>query len=132
MICQVFLLTTSDLLCRWYCEPAYEKWRGTDEGRVNSRLYNEKAYVLSRGFVRRALEVPLGGLEAVIKDIYITNGRLAKVIKASRQLITKSKETKDAMEDTSDLAVPRLTDGGIIPITRTLDKLEAIMSSTLS
>ncbi|KAJ2957771.1 hypothetical protein NUW54_g14576 [Trametes sanguinea] len=33
----------------WFCEPAYEKLRGTEDGIVNSRLYSEKAYVLSRG-----------------------------------------------------------------------------------
>ena len=75
------------LLRRWYCEPAYEKLRGTEEGAVNrwvpylprlfnhnpvtdrpshrSRLYSEKAFVLSRNFVRRALEIPLGGFAAV-------------------------------------------------------------------
>ena len=50
----------------------------------------------------------------------------------SPQLIAKSKETKDANEGTSDLAVPRLTDGGIIPLTRTLDKLEAMLAATSS
>ncbi|KAH8120020.1 hypothetical protein DFH11DRAFT_1557864 [Phellopilus nigrolimitatus] len=111
----------------WFCEPAYEKWRGTDEGRVNSRLYSEKAYVLSRGFVRRALELPLGSLQDVIKDIYLSRGRLEQVIKKSRGLIEKSKNTKES-DDDDDLAVPRLTGGGVIPLTRTLDKLEGILA----
>ncbi|KAI5120830.1 hypothetical protein M0805_007017 [Coniferiporia weirii] len=111
----------------WFCEPAYEKWRGTDEGKVNSRLYNEKAYVLSRGFVRRALEIPLGSLQDVIEDVYLRRGKLTKVIKVSRDLIARSKATNES-EDDSDLAVPRLTDGGIIPLTRTLDKLESILA----
>ncbi|KAL5534072.1 hypothetical protein ACEPAG_533 [Sanghuangporus baumii] len=110
----------------WYCEPAYEKLRGTAEGKVNSRLYNEKAYVLSRGFVRRALEVPIGGLEDVIKDIYITRGKLAKVVTNARSLIEKSRITKESEDDNGELAVPRLTGGGIIPLTRILDKLEAL------
>ncbi|KAL5535685.1 hypothetical protein ACEPAF_3779 [Sanghuangporus sanghuang] len=110
----------------WYCEPAYEKLRGTTEGKVNSRLYNEKAYVLSRGFVRRALEVPVGGLEDVIKDIYITRGKLAKVITSAHSLIEKSRITKESEDDNGELAVPRLTGGGIIPLTRILDKLEVL------
>ncbi|THH08339.1 hypothetical protein EW145_g2772 [Phellinidium pouzarii] len=114
----------------WFCEPAYEKWRGTDEGKVNSRLYNEKAYVLSRGFVRRAFEIPLGSLQDVIKDVYLIRGKLAKIIKDSRDLIEKSKASKDTDDDDDDneLAVPRLTDGGMIPLTRTLDKLEGILA----
>ncbi|EJD03783.1 uncharacterized protein FOMMEDRAFT_139931 [Fomitiporia mediterranea MF3/22] len=116
----------------WFCEPAFEKLRGTDEGKVNSRLYNEKAYVLSRGFVRRALEIPVGSLEDVVRDIYITRGKLAKVVKSSRNLIEKSRTTKESDDDTSDFAVPRLTEGGIIPLTKTLDKLETILASTTS
>jgi len=34
----------------------YEKFRGTSEGTLNSRPYNEKVYMLSRGSIRRALE----------------------------------------------------------------------------
>lgn len=114
----------------WFCEPAYEKLRGTPEGKVNSRLYNEKAYVLSRGFVRRALEVPVGGLEDVIKDMYITRGKLTKVINTSRSLMEKSRTTKESDDDNSDLAVPRLTGGGIIPLTRVLDRLDALLASS--
>ncbi|KAH9039937.1 hypothetical protein EDB84DRAFT_1477060 [Lactarius hengduanensis] len=88
----------------WFCEPAYDKLRGTEEGIINSRLYNEKAYVLSRGFVRRALEVPLGSLESEIGWLYRKQGRLAKVLCDARALP----------------AVPRLTAGGIITLERTL------------
>ncbi|GAW04426.1 ubiquitin-conjugating enzyme3 like-protein [Lentinula edodes] len=57
----------------WFCEPAYEKLRGTEEGTVNSRLYSEKAYVLSRNFVRRTLETPFGGLEMEINWLQAVN-----------------------------------------------------------
>ncbi|KAF9244552.1 hypothetical protein BU15DRAFT_85946 [Melanogaster broomeanus] len=110
----------------WFCEPAYEKLRGTEEGMVNSRLYNEKAYVLSRGFVRRALEVPLGGLQSEINRLYYTKGKLAKVLKDSRQLIEKSKLEPDGEVD-PDIAVPRLTTGGIITLERTMVKLQALL-----
>ncbi|KAG1749838.1 uncharacterized protein EDB91DRAFT_1109926 [Suillus paluster] len=111
----------------WFCEPAYEKLRGTEEGTVNSRLYSEKAYVLSRGFVRRALEIPLGGLEAEINWLYNTHGRLAKVLHESRALIQKSQSEPENTEADQNLAVPRLTAGGIIMLERTLTKLQTLL-----
>ncbi|KAI0307690.1 hypothetical protein B0F90DRAFT_1807124 [Multifurca ochricompacta] len=121
----------------WFCEPAYDKLRGTEEGIINSRLYNEKAYVLSRGFVRRALEIPLGSLESEIHWLYHKRGRLAKVLCDARSLVEKSRtEASQEPSITSppaseggrdrELAVPRLTAGGIITLERTLIKLEAL------
>ncbi|CDO77016.1 hypothetical protein BN946_scf184380.g1 [Trametes cinnabarina] len=113
----------------WFCEPAYEKLRGTEDGIVNSRLYNEKAYVLSRGFVRRALEIPLGGLEAELRWFYYTKGKLRKVLDDARALIEKSRATRaveELPEADRERAVPRLSSGGIITLERTLAKLQAL------
>lgn len=77
--------------------------------------------------MRRALEIPLGDVDDVIKDIYISRGRLMKVIQSAQALIEKSKSSTEP-EDDSDLAVPRLTSGGVITLTRTLDKLEGLLS----
>ncbi|KAJ7071180.1 hypothetical protein C8F01DRAFT_1109445 [Mycena amicta] len=107
----------------WFCEPAYEKLRGTEEGIVNSRLYSEKAYVLSRGFVRRALELPPGGLEAEIEWLFYRSGRLEKVIEDAQNLIQKSRANEAESEEDRELAVPRLSAGGIITLDRTLTKL---------
>jgi len=116
----------------WFCEPAYEKLRGTEEGIVNSRLYNEKAYVLSRGFVRRALELPPGGLEPEIQWLYHRSGRLDKVVNDAQRLIEKSKnataDTAPDSEEDRELAVPRLSAGGIITLDRTLTKLISLRS----
>ncbi|KAJ7092567.1 hypothetical protein C8R44DRAFT_816023 [Mycena epipterygia] len=114
----------------WFCEPAYEKLRGTEEGIVNSRLYNEKAYVLSRGFVRRALELPPGGLEHDIEWLYHTSGRLDKVVNDAQKLIEKSKSVAEAADSEADreLAVPRLSAGGIITLDRTLVRLVKLRS----
>ncbi|EEB90582.1 hypothetical protein MPER_11189, partial [Moniliophthora perniciosa FA553] len=87
----------------------------------------EKAYVLSRGFVRRSLEIPLGGLEKEIEWMYYTNGRLEKVLRDSRTLIGKSRTQEDTEDQ--DLAVPRLTAGGIIALERTLRLLEGCIGS---
>ena len=74
------------------------------------------------------MEISLGGLDEIIKDIYYTHGRLEKVVESTRSLIEKSKVTKDGEED-DDLAVPRLSAGGIIAISRTLEKLEGHLSA---
>ncbi|EIN14046.1 hypothetical protein PUNSTDRAFT_140436 [Punctularia strigosozonata HHB-11173 SS5] len=109
----------------WFCEPAYEKLRGTEEGSVSSRLYSEKAYVLSRGFVRRALELPPTGLETEINWLYRKKGKLEKVIQDARTLVDKSKSSIPPTEKENDRAVARLTEGGIIALNRVLVKLVA-------
>ena len=63
-----------------------------------SRLYSEKAYVLSRGFVRRALELPPGDLETELKWLYFTNGRLKKILDDARALVAKSKSQAEDTE----------------------------------
>ncbi|KAG9042571.1 hypothetical protein FS837_010684 [Tulasnella sp. UAMH 9824] len=125
----------------WFCEPAFEKLRGTHEGIVNSRLYSEKAYVLSRSFVRRALEYPPGSLQKEIEWLYLEQGKLGKVIADAKALIEASQTSSRAAvggggnEDImrtipgwEDKAVPKLTAGGILPLQRTLGKLEAILA----
>lgn len=95
-----------------------------------SRLYSEKAYVLSRGFVRRALEIPLGGLGTEIDWLYYTKGKLAKVVSDAHALIAKSRATpEDNIPADEDRAVPRLTGGGIITLERTLAKLQSLLDT---
>jgi ubiquitin-conjugating enzyme E2 O len=104
---------------------------------VHSRLYSEKAYVLSRNFVRRALELPPGGLESEIHWLYRERGRLNKVLRDARALVEKSRvsqaqaiasdrEEPPIPSDDADLAVPRLSEGGIITLERSLNKLQVI------
>lgn len=95
---------------------------------IHSRLYNEKAFCLSRGFVRRALEIPPGGLESDLNWFYYTHSRLKKVVGHSKALIEKSKLPAEDHEDL-ELAVPRLTVGGIITLERTLSKLQGLLDS---
>jgi ubiquitin-conjugating enzyme E2 O len=134
-------------LNRYFCEPAYEKFRGTSEGALNSRLYNEKAYVLSRGFILRALERPPGSLESEVRGFYLSPGgqrRLEKVLKGAEDLISLSQALEgrsqtrspspnkgQPLEDLTkpppvldeDAAVPSLTAGGILTLKRVLSKL---------
>jgi ubiquitin-conjugating enzyme E2 O len=76
------------------------------------------------------LEIPLGGLEAEINWLYYTEGRLAKVLHDSRALIQKSQSDSEITEADRNLAVPRLTTGGIIMLERTLSKLQTLVDRT--
>ncbi|KAJ7596874.1 hypothetical protein C8J56DRAFT_1041125 [Mycena floridula] len=109
----------------WFCEPAYEKLRGTEEGIVNSRLYNERAFVLSRGFALRALTLPPIGLEEPIEYLYHTTGRLQKLLDDANSLISKSKATEISEEVDQDVAVPRLSAGGVLTLQKLLTRLQA-------
>ena len=97
-----------------------------------SRLYSEKAYVLSRGFVLRAFELSLEDIIPAIRDFYLRRGNLKKVIDDARALIQSSSAPEDGGEevhrtDSEEPAVPRLTGGGIIALTATLNKLQALL-----
>ncbi|TRM60186.1 hypothetical protein BD626DRAFT_505743 [Schizophyllum amplum] len=116
----------------WFCEPAYEKLRGTEEGKVNSRLYSEKAYVLSRGFLLRGFELSLKDIQPAMRDFYLQRGHLKKVIADARALIESSSLTSEddaRRPDGEEPAVPRLTGGGIIALTSTLNKLQALLDT---
>jgi ubiquitin-conjugating enzyme E2 O len=76
------------------------------------------------------LEIPLGGLEAEINWLYYTEGRLTKVLRDSQALIQKSQSESEVAEADQNLAVPRLTTGGIIMLERTLSKLQMIVDRT--
>lgn len=101
----------------------------SDRDIVPSRLYSEKAYVLSRGFVRRALEIPPGGLEDEIDWLYYTTEKLQKVVRDARALIEKSKMAPAESDVDGDRAVPRLSTGGIITLERTLARLQALLDA---
>lgn len=84
---------------------------------------------MSRNFVRRALEIPLGGLETEIDWFYYKNGKLRKVLKDSNALIDKSRMPAVESEADHDKAIPRLTGGGIIALERTLLKLQTLLEN---
>ncbi|KAJ3916626.1 hypothetical protein F5877DRAFT_80717 [Lentinula edodes] len=109
----------------WFCEPAYEKLRGTEEGTVNS----EKAYVLSRNFVRRTLETPFGGLEMEINWLYYSGHLLEKVLRDSRALIKASRQqlSEGEMEKQTEQYVIPLSTGGIIALERVLTALQNLL-----
>jgi ubiquitin-conjugating enzyme E2 O len=114
----------------WFCEPAYEKLRGTEDGVVNSRLYNEKAYVLSHNFVRQAIEFPISGFEDEIKLLYIHQGKLGQIIRNAQALIERSKDGSEPTIEEQEAAVPRLSSGGVLTLSRTLTKLQSLLDTS--
>jgi len=118
----------------YFCEPSFERMRGTEEGLVNSRLYNEKVYVMARGFVRHGLQILPSGLETDIRWIYLKQGKLAKIIADSTALIASSRNTDGQSSNPAglqgrELAISRLTLGGILTLERTLSHLQSILDS---
>lgn len=131
---QVFVSISGLVLVKnpYHCEPAFSKLEGTREGRINSRLYSEKAYVLSRSFVRTALEHPPTGLEREIEYFYHTRGRLASVISHARRLMDKGDSNEDVDDEMAEMwnadAMGSLTMGAILTLKRTIAKLEALQA----
>jgi ubiquitin-conjugating enzyme E2 O len=86
---------------------------------------------MTRSFIKHALQNPPSGLEAEVRWLYFTQGKLGKVIADSTALITLS---KDAVGPGSNLvsderAINRLTLGGILTLGRTLSHLQNILDS---
>jgi ubiquitin-conjugating enzyme E2 O len=131
---QVFVSISGLVLVRspYHCEPAFAKLEGTREGRVNSRLYSEKAYVLSRSFVRTALDRPPAGFEAELTHAYFTKGRLTSVIDHAQRLISQGEVDDDNEDEMDEMwnadAIGRLSMGAIITLKRTVAALEKIQA----
>jgi ubiquitin-conjugating enzyme E2 O len=59
--------------------------------------------------------------------MYFSDGKLDKVLQHSEALIERSKANSD--DEDYDLAVPRLTAGGMISLQRVLGRLKSLRSS---
>lgn len=53
-------------------EAGFDVLVGTEESRVPSLHYTERAYVMSKGFIIHALQHPVGGLEGVTAWLYLS------------------------------------------------------------
>lgn len=95
--------------------------------------------MLSRGFVRRALEYPPGGLESELRWFYFKKGKLQKVIGDAKQLTKESEELELTVPgglhpeggDQDQRAVARLSAGARLLLARTVAKLEEIEVASL-
>jgi ubiquitin-conjugating enzyme E2 O len=62
------------------------------------RLYSEKAYVLSRGFVKQALTSPPEGLQDELRHYYYTTGHLKDVVDHAKALMEKEADVQNGSE----------------------------------
>jgi ubiquitin-conjugating enzyme E2 O len=79
----------------YYNEAGFGVFEGADEVSLASALYSEKAYILSRGFVKHVLETPMSGFEDEIKWLYLPHQRgglnlLEAVIGSTREVVKRS------------------------------------------
>jgi ubiquitin-conjugating enzyme E2 O len=114
----------------YYNEAGYASHIGLDEASVNERLYSERAYFLSRGFVKYALENAVEGLDREIKYLYTDQDgpQLAKsVIEDGNQVIANSQVAGDDDGEWKRGRVTRVSRGGLEVLKRTIGALETLM-----
>ncbi|CBQ68201.1 conserved hypothetical protein [Sporisorium reilianum SRZ2] len=129
---QVFVSIQALVLVRepYFTEPAYEKLKGKEESKLNSKLYNEKAYILSRGFVKRALDNRPQGFERELELFYFDSGNLGKVVERAEGLLAASGAGGSAGgEEDAEQAVQGLTKGGGIMLGRTVKALRGMLDA---
>ncbi|KAJ3222432.1 hypothetical protein HDU81_009883 [Chytriomyces hyalinus] len=89
---QVFVSIQSLVLTRepYFNQPGYEKQVGTSEGILNSRLYNERLYLLVLKNVEYAVRNPPVGFEAEVRYHFYALGWLRKIVEIANTIIAKS------------------------------------------
>lgn len=118
-------LTISSLLLD---EAGFEILANTDESSIASKLYTERAYVLARGFIQRALKVRPGSVVDIIDWLYCnprTGGEgpdlLRTVIEEARARITN---LVDVGKGSEEGPVQKLSSGASMTLERTVAWLE--------
>jgi ubiquitin-conjugating enzyme E2 O len=134
---QLFLSIQSLVLTArpYYNEAGFATHIGLDEASVNERLYSERAYFLSRGFVKYALENVLEGLEDEVRHIYTDKDgpQLARlVIEDGKQVIAQSEVTGEDDGEWEKGRVTRVSRGGLQVLKRTISALEGLVAGQQS
>jgi len=104
---------------------------GSEESRVPSALYSEKAYVLSQGFVRAALTSPPQGLADIVSWLYISRqgpGLLKRIVDDCNSLLPErptSLGISSTVKSNDDriTSLPKLSAGALILLRKILDWL---------
>jgi ubiquitin-conjugating enzyme E2 O len=128
---QLFLSIQSLVLVArpYYNEAGFGAQVGLEDASVNERLYSERAYFLSRGFVKYALENPVEGLDEELKYLYTDKDgpQLAKnVIEDGRRVISHSELDLPDDGEWEKGRVTRVSRGGLQVLKRTIAALEGI------
>ena len=118
-------------MCGKSDEAGFEVLANTDESRTTSAMYTERAYILARGFVERALTTNPGGITDIIQWLYRESpagGRspelLKKVIEGAKARISSVEECKDWVGE--GMLTKKLSLGATMMLKRTLESLEVI------
>ncbi|MCJ1352534.1 MAG: hypothetical protein MMC33_002518 [Icmadophila ericetorum] len=107
----------------YYNEAGFEILVGDNDSNVNSNLYSERARVMAKAFIARAITHQVGGLEDVIKWLYLAGDGpqlLQQSIKESRALLEDGEGEGNAERG----SVPRLSSGAKILLRRHLQAME--------
>lgn len=131
----------------YFTEPGFERQSETEQGRLNSRHYSERAYVLARRAVLHAVQWPILGLEHEMQKIYMGEGRLQSIIDKASIIVDAAEvqqaepaagtEPAPAPAPAPMLPVPtlpltawgagtRITKGGAIALRRVLNELRML------
>lgn len=74
-------------------EAGFDILKGSEEARIPSALYNEKVYVMSKMFIKKALTSPLEDVDDIINWLYSSREDgprlLQRVVEDSRSLISE-------------------------------------------
>ena len=87
-------------------EAGFEALVGTEESRVNSALYSEKALVMSKGFIAHALSHSVAGVDDILDWLYLSEsggpGLLKRVVADCQKLLESSKASERSVNGSGD------------------------------
>ncbi|KAF3918678.1 hypothetical protein AA313_de0206409 [Arthrobotrys entomopaga] len=125
----------------YYNEAGFNVYLGAEEATVNANLYSERAYILSRGFVRRVLETQVHGLEDVLTYLYdprFNHGMqlLGEIVDKGKRIIQgsegggylSSSDSGPNLASTVTDGIPKLTEGALVLLKKTIASLESKLS----
>ena len=124
----------------YYNEAGFDALVGTEESRITSAQYSERALVMAKGFVRHALLHPVGGFEDVVEWMFLPGPGerpqlLKRILEASRETVRRS-EVKagrdvEAVVDpglSSPEGVTRVSSGALVLLRKHVLALEECMA----
>lgn len=109
-------------------EAGFEVLKGSEDSKVSSQLYNEKAFVISKGFVKTALQRSPKGFADIVGWLYFHQsgpGLLNQIIEKSSALSGESSvaDTPSQLEIYSLGPHGKLSAGALVLLRRNLEWL---------
>ncbi|KAK6512710.1 hypothetical protein TWF506_008881 [Arthrobotrys conoides] len=129
----------------YYNEAGFNVYLGAEEATVNANLYSERAYILSRGFVKRVLEKPVPGLEDILAWLYdpkFFGGMtlLGEIVLKGKDIVADCESARAAQGSAAEVSaltsteidgIPKLTEGAVVLLKKTLTSLDEILIKAL-